>query len=206
MQPLIVLASASPRRLQLMKALGLDPLVHVSDFDEETLSRSVSPAEYVVSAALGKAMDVAKLYTGLIIGVDTDVVCPDGEILGKPIDDKDATRMLLHLFGKTHTVYSAIVLIDTRYEPFQITQGAVCTIVTFETLSTSALEVYVMSGSPRDKAGGYGIQDPVITEVATVTGDVTSVIGLPTEMLRQLLAAKGIDLKPYVNILGCSRK
>lgn len=194
MQPLLVLASASPRRLQLMKSLGLDPLVHVSDFDEETLSRSVSPAEYVVSAALGKAMDVAQRYKGLIIGVDTDVVCPDGEILGKPIDDKDARCMLVHLFGKTHTVYSAIVLIDTRTQPFQMTQGVVCTTVTFKTLSTSALDEYVMSGSPCDKAGGYGIQDSVIKDIATVTGDVTSVIGLPTELLRRLLATHGIKL------------
>ncbi|MFM7188765.1 MAG: Maf family protein, partial [Armatimonadota bacterium] len=127
----LYLASASPRRQELIRYLGIDPVVIVSNFDEASLARIKDPLVYVEAAAHGKAAAVANLRPGIVIGVDTDVVCPDGQILGKPDSVDDAVRMLKHLSGRTHTVHSAIVLVDSTAVPHRVLSEVTTTKVTF---------------------------------------------------------------------------
>ena len=106
--PVSYLASASPRRQDRIRYLGINPQVVVSNFDEASLAHIKDPIVYVEAAATGKAAAVADQYQGIVIGVDTDVVCPDGHILGKPENAEAAIAMLKQLSGRTHSVHSAL--------------------------------------------------------------------------------------------------
>ncbi len=188
MMPKIYLASASPRRRQLIRHLGINPEIVVSNFDEATLDHIKDPLVYVEAAAFGKASAVANLHQGIVIGVDTDVVCPDGHILGKPDSVDAAIGMLRHLSGRTHTVHSAIVLVDSTVTPHRVNAEITTTRVTFADIPADQLIAYVATGSPFDKAGGYGMQDQAMAFVASIDGDPSNVIGLPLVSLRQLLS------------------
>ena len=171
--------------------------MEVSRFDEATLAHLADPEEYVRRAAEGKAREVAGRLSGFILGVDTDVVSPDGVVLGKPADPDDARRMLQALSGRTHTVLSALCLLDAdggsggtvRQET-----ALVETRVTFAPLSNRAIETYIATSEPYDKAGGYGFQGRAMAFIATLDGDPSSVIGLPLATTVRLLEGWNIPL------------
>jgi septum formation protein len=192
--PVIYLASASPRRQELIRYLGISPKVVVSNFDEASLAHIKDPIVYVEAAATGKAAAVADQYQGIVIGVDTDVVCPDGHILGKPENTEAAIAMLKQLSGRTHFVHSAIVLVDSTVEPHRVCSEITTTRVTFADIPEDQLKAYVATGSPFDKAGGYGMQDQAMAFVASIDGDPSNVIGLPLVSLRRLLSNWNISM------------
>ncbi len=191
---MLYLASASPRRQELIRYLGINPKVVVSNFDEASLAHIKDPLAYVEAAAKGKAAAVANLHSGIVIGVDTDVVCPDGHILGKPDNYDAAISMLKYLSGRTHTVHSAIVLVDSTVTPHRVISEITTTKVTFADIPEDQLNAYVATGSPFDKAGGYGMQDQAMAFVASIDGDPSNVIGLPLVSLRRLLSLWDITM------------
>ena len=175
--PSLILASQSPRRRDLLRQIGLRFHIIPSTVDE-TIVDDVAPEEHVRILAERKARDVAfKLPSGIILGADTIVVI-DGEILTKPSSEDDAVRMLQRLSGQRHEVFTGFSLIEmpswrrvTRFER---------TVVWFRKLATEEILAYVKSGSPMDKAGGYGIQDDFgAVFVNRVDGDFYNVVGLP---------------------------
>ncbi|MCX6368856.1 MAG: Maf family protein [Armatimonadetes bacterium] len=192
----LVLASASPRRQQLLGLLGVEFIVEVSRFDESSLAYLTDGRVYVQQAALSKAQDVAQRHAGWILGVDTDVVAPDGTILGKPTDSDDAIQMLRSLSGKTHKVFSGVALL-TVAQPGQIIAEALTVVetrVTMAHLPEDAIRAYVATGEPLDKAGGYGIQGGAMPFVTHLEGDPSNVIGLPLWSVAELLSDAKISL------------
>ena len=168
----------------------------MSRFDEATLAHLTDGREYVQRAAESKAQEVASRCAGWILGVDTDVVAPNGTILGKPTDPQDAKRMLQQLSGHTHTVFSGIALL-TAEAPGKITQRTlrvVETRVSMAELPDAAIDAYVATGEPLDKAGGYGIQGGALPFVIRVEGDPSNVIGLPLWPVAEMLLAAGVPL------------
>lgn len=186
-----ILASASPRRKELLGAL-------VKQFDiipakgEEILCTGLAPDEQVRLLAKNKAQEVASLPQAqgkAVLGADTIVVL-DGEILGKPKDERDAERMLLSLSGRTHEVYTGVCIVYPKEGGKKCICEADCTKVTFETLSKSQIKAYVATGSPMDKAGAYGIQDGNL--VRSIEGSMSNVIGLPIELCERMIRKAGI--------------
>ena len=191
----IVLASASPRRRELLALIGVPFRVVVSDFDESSLSSTLDPAEYVERAARGKADEVARRVDGWIIGVDTDVVSPEGAILGKAVDAVDAARMLRLLSGRAHRVFSSLVLLHAAAgTTISVDSQTVVTEVTFTRLSESMISGYLATGEYRDKAGAYGIQGAAMALVERIDGDLSNVIGLPLLALTAMLTARGLPV------------
>ena len=189
-QPLrIVLASASPRRRDLLAQMGIDPIIRPSDIDE-----SVHPGEdavtYVRRLSLGKASAIDPTDpTELIIAADTTVDL-DGTILGKPADADEARAMLRSLSARTHRVHTGVTV---RLGARTATEVAT-TFVTFTPITDTALEWYIATGEPFDKAGAYAIQGSAAVFVASVKGSVSNVIGLPLTTVVALARSLGIDL------------
>jgi len=178
----IILASASPRRKQLLEMLGLTIVVTPAHVQEMPLPRE-SPANY--SRRL--ARDKARAIPGeVVLGADTIVVL-DGLILEKPLDDDDAVAMLMTLQGRTHVVHTAICLVANGVEH----QAADETKVTFRAADEAYLRAYVATGEPRDKSGSYGIQGYGAALVERVEGDFFSVMGLPVRLVIALLEEAG---------------
>lgn len=167
----IVLASASPRRLQLLQACGYDVEVRPADVDETQLP-SEAPGEMVLRLARAKA--AAVVSPALIVAADTTVVL-DGEALAKPLDDEDARRMLGLLRGRIHEVLTGFCV--RRSDAWR--SGIVSTRVTFRPLTDDEIRAYVETGEPRDKAGSYGIQGLGGALVDRVEGSYPNVVGLP---------------------------
>lgn len=177
----LYLASASPRRAQLVKLLGIKDIVISPAHVDETHDGNLAPAEYVEQLALDKAKallpKLSSSEQGIIIGADTTVVL-ENAILGKPVDADDAKAMLRRLSGNTHIVYTGVALIDsaTGKEHSFVEK----TSVTFREISDEEIASYVASGSPMDKAGSYGIQeDHGAVFVSRIEGDYYNVVGLP---------------------------
>ena len=180
----VVLASASPRRRELLQRAGVEFIVRVSDADEH-IEPDTPPHEAVMALARQKALAVAKTCPGdLVIGADT-VVVYDGAILGKPADAADAARMLRMLSGKTHVVYTGVCLVCADKEETFYEQ----TRVTFYPLTEQEIEAYVATGEPMDKAGAYGIQGRGCTLVQGICGDYFNVVGLPVAAVCRRLRA-----------------
>lgn len=174
----VVLASASPRRRELLQTAGVAFTVHVSDA-EEAIAPGTPPQEAVTELARQKAQAVAReCPDDLVIGADTVVVL-DGEILGKPADEADAARMLRMLSGRTHAVYTGVCLLRAGKAETFFEQ----TLVTFYPLTNKEIEEYVATGEPMDKAGAYGIQGRGCTLVREIRGDYFNVVGLPVAAL-----------------------
>lgn len=191
----LLLASASPRRRQLLRLLGVRFTVAASRFDENTLAHLANPAEYVGRAAEEKAGEVARRRAGWILGADTDVVAPDGTILGKPRDDADAHRMLRALSGDTHRVLSGVALLESSGDAvLRRDVRVVETRITFGALDDAAIGAYVATGEGRDKAGAYGIQGGALGFVTRIDGDLSNVIGLPLWTVGEMLASFGVPL------------
>jgi septum formation protein len=194
----LVLASASPRRREILGQLGVEFRVVPSGIDETALPGE-TPEQHVVRLADEKASEVAQRFVAdeqrpLVLAADTIVII-DGEVLGKPAHDADAVRMLLALGGRTHRVMTALCLREARgahREAFALT-----TLVRFRPLDARVARAYVASGEGRDKAGSYAIQGLGAGLVAAIEGSYTNVVGLPAvETLAALMRAGVIDAWP----------
>jgi septum formation protein len=180
----IVLASASPRRRELLRQVGVEFRVVVAAVDESVL-QDEAPAAYVVRVARDKALAVlAREGDGLpVLGADTAVVL-DGRILGKPGDRAEARAMLSSLSGRTHEVYSAAVLAAGAQPPRDCLN---ISRVTFAELDRAWIESYCDSGDPMDKAGAYGVQGRAAEKIIRIEGSFSGVMGLPLYETCQLL-------------------
>ena len=185
---MIILASQSPRRQELMKLTGLPFTVRGAD--EEIAPRGAGPAKTVEALSRAKAEEVAKGFANaLIIAADTIVVI-DGRELGKPHTQQDAFDMLSLLSGRTHEVVT--VLSVCRGERTE--SEAVVTRVTFRALTDEEIRAYIATGEPMDKAGSYGIQGYGAMFVSHLEGDYFSVMGLPLCPLCRMLRAFGVSI------------
>lgn len=174
----IILASGSPRRLEIMRSHGLDPLVRPSAI-EESYPNFLSPAEVSMFLALSKALDVkgkCDAADALIVGADTIVVLDDA-VLGKPADSSSALSMLMSMSGRKHFVITGVSLADSRsgltscfYESTE---------VFFRKLPAEEIAAYVSTDEPYDKAGGYAIQGTFAKYTEKIIGDLENVIGFP---------------------------
>lgn len=194
---IIVLASGSPRRKELLAKTGLKFSVVVSGGEEK--AETSDPAETVEKLSLDKASAVADLLQAekepqLIIGADTVVAC-DGEILGKPSDREDAFRMLWKLQGQTHQVYTGVTLLLKKKHTWQAHTFSEKTDVQFYPVSREELLAYIETVEPMDKAGSYGIQGGFGIYVKGICGDYNNVVGLPVGRLVYELKKLGIDIR-----------
>ncbi|MBW0146893.1 Maf family protein [Marinobacter arenosus] len=182
----IILASASPRRSELLQQIGVTFSVQPADVDE-TPRPGEPPEHYVERLARDKALAVSGSSPGvLVLGSDTSVVL-NGVILGKPANRDEAVETLLTLSGATHQVMTAVALAeDDRCQ-----SRVVITEVTFRSLSRAEIEAYAASGEPMDKAGSYGIQGLGGIFVSKLRGSYSAVVGLPLLETAALLADAG---------------
>lgn len=186
-RPDLVLASASPRRSELLAQAGVRHVVQVAGVDE-SVRDGESPADYVERLARAKAVAVLPLAGALpVLGADTTVVVDD-EILGKPVDAADAARMLARLSGREHRVLTAVAVCRGS----EILSRTSDTRVWFRVLDERLIARYVATGEPLDKAGAYGIQGLGGTLVTRIDGSYTGVVGLPLAETVALLEAFGV--------------
>jgi septum formation protein len=183
-KPQLILASASPRRRELLRQVGVRFRVAVAEVDERALPGE-EPAAYVLRVARDKALAIQASEGDRlpVLGADTAVVL-DRRILGKPVDRPGAVAMLRSLSGRTHEVYSAAVLVQADRpvrECLNISR------VTFAELESDWIEAYCDSGDPMDKAGSYGVQGRAAEKIARIEGSFSGVMGLPLYETCQLL-------------------
>ena len=189
-QQSLILASASPRRQQLLQELGIEFSTVSADIDETPIFGE-SPTDFARRMAQDKAKKVAATNSAsLIIGADTVVALQDGIILGKPENPDAAVSMLQQLNNKTHIVMTGLCLchLDTGYEKTIVEK----TEVTFLNNSLELIRAYVKTEEPLDKAGSYGIQGLGTILIKSIKGSCTNVIGLPVSQLTTLLLAKNV--------------
>lgn len=183
-----VLASASPRRKELLEKMGLQFSIVVSEADESTVSRDIPVNLYVQELALLKASATAKMLLrnkkALLIAADT-IVTLDGEILGKPDGEDGAKKMLSSLSGRTHEVYTGYCVM--RISDGKTVCNSIKTEVKFKTLTERKIRSYIESGEPMDKAGAYGIQGLGSMLIEKINGDYFNVVGLPVSALADTL-------------------
>jgi septum formation protein len=178
----IILASASPRRADLLKKIVKDFKVVVSDFDESKLDHS-DPVTFAKKASYEKAKDVAKRnFEAIVIGADT-IVVNKGAIYGKPKDLKEAKKMLKALSGITHQVITGVTL----FRQGRYVTGYAETEVTFNPLKEKDIDDYLKDSHVLDKAGSYAIQEIGDKFVKKIKGDRDNVVGLPVAMLKEML-------------------
>lgn len=192
--PRVVLASASPRRIELLSSLGLVPTTIPADVDESRLPGESAP-DYVLRVATDKAHAVSvgamtPIGDVVVVAADTSVVV-DGRVIGKPVDDVDAARTLRLLAGRSHEVLSAVVVMD----PDGVEHSSLSsTRVTFAELDDAEIAWYVDTGEPRGKAGSYAIQGLGGFMVESIDGAPSTVIGLPLRPTIELLRMAGVDV------------
>lgn len=203
----IILASASPRRIEILRTHGVEAEVVPADVDE-SLPEGTEPRIACMYNALKKALYVENIImkeaaetdagTGtarqpdaLIIAADTIVY--DGRILGKPADDDDAFRTLSELRARTHQVMTGVAVVDAG----KLDKRVFCetTSVSFDDYSDDDIRAYIATGEPADKAGSYAIQGLWSSHVTDTEGDYFNVIGLPWERLRRELVSLGADVQ-----------
>ncbi len=193
MRKKIILASASPRRKELLSQIGVTFEI-VKAEGEEHITSSV-PTEVVKELSMQKAREVAAKCDGsIIIGADT-VVSIEGQILGKPKDKADAIRMLQLLQGKKHQVITGVTVLFQ--DGTKLLSFAEVTDVHLYPMTNAQIEHYIATGEPMDKAGAYGIQGRFAVYVRGIEGDYNNVVGLPVGRLYQEILSKGIDLLDY---------
>ncbi|MEE8496081.1 MAG: Maf family protein, partial [Xanthomonadales bacterium] len=186
---LLILASSSPRRWELLNQVGVAYRVIVADIDE-SIRGGEGVREYVCRMAREKALEVHRRdgVTVAVLGADTAVVV-NGRILGKPVDREDAIRMLEGLSGRTHEVWSAVALVlpgGGLRERLNITK------VTFSELDRAWIESYCDSGDPMDKAGAYGVQGIAAQKISHMEGSYSGVMGLPLHETAEILQQAGV--------------
>jgi len=191
--PTLVLASASPRRLDLLRQIGIVPdHVDPAEIDEAPLPREL-PAAHVMRLARAKAEAARPRHPdAFILAADTVVAC-GRRILGKPEDAAAARACLTLLSGRRHRVYGVVAVIDPRG---RIATRRVVSQVAFKRLSDRELAAYLSTGEWRDKAGGYAIQGHAATLVSWMQGSYSNVVGLPLFETAQLLAGLGYPICP----------
>ena len=187
----IILASASPRRKEILEMLGVKNMRIIPAVGEEKAPEHAAPEEIVRSLALEKAREVAVQAAAgeTVIAADT-IVWHKGRIFGKPHSEAEALSMLKELSGQTHTVYTGVALIRDGQE----LSAAEETSVRFRPISTEEIEAYVKSGEPMDKAGAYGAQGRASVFVEGIEGDFFNVMGLPVCLLDSMLKKLGLSL------------
>ena len=178
---MLVLASQSPRRREILRQAGIPFTVRAADVDESVLAGE-SPADYVQRLAAAKAYAIEAAEGEIVLGADTTVVI-DGQILAKPADAAEARRMLGLLSGRRHEVLTGICLRNGE----AAIRDCVTTSVLFATISGAEIDEYVASGEPMDKAGAYAIQGLASKFVARIEGDYFNVMGLPVALLYRRL-------------------
>ena len=177
----LILASASPRRRELMALTGLSFTVDAPDVDE---SCSLPPREAVMELSRRKALATAALHPGCVILAADTLVAVDDTALGKPRDAEDAFRMLHSLSGRWHQVYTGVSVVDvdgTLRSEVDVTD------VHFEAMTDEAIRRYIATGEPMDKAGAYAVQGIAGLWIDELRGSHTNVIGLPMALTRRLL-------------------
>ena len=186
----IILASASPRRQQLLELIGLTFRIVVSDVEEDN-TKDMLPQELAVAHAIDKALDVSKKVPkdAVVIGADTIVVV-DGKVFGKPHDHAEAVNMLTVLAGREHVVVSGVAVAKGE----TLVSGSTVTTVKFRSLSQEQIKKYVDSGEPMDKAGAYAIQGKGALFVESINGCYSNVVGLPLVTLAELLGQVGVHI------------
>lgn len=189
----LILASASPRRRDLLREAGIEFEIVVPEAVEPSRATGEDARAFAQRAALAKATEVARRRAGrLVLGADTIVVL-DGEVLGKPRDEAEARAMLARLSGRTHHVYSGVALARAHPDGGVAADSAVAeTRVTFRRLDAGDIAAYVGTGEPLDKAGAYGIQGLGGRLVAGYEGSYTNVVGLPMETVRRMLRGRRV--------------
>jgi septum formation protein len=187
----IILASASPRRIELLKQFKIE-FESIPSHIEETVRLDENPSQIVMGLAYEKALEVAKQYPDQLI-IASDTIVYYQKVLGKPNSYEEAKSMLEHLSGSTHSVYTGIALI--HLESSRKVIGYEKTEVTFRVLSEREITSYLDTGEPFDKAGAYGIQGYGALLVSHITGDFYNVMGLPLSKLNTMLSRNfGIEL------------
>jgi len=188
MEPL-VLASQSPRRAEILRAVGWRFVVRVTETDE-ALRAGETPSVYVERLAQAKALAVARdtvsdssCQPRLVLGADTTVVV-DGSILGKPRDEADARAMLERLQGRWHEVLTGVALVDA--ERMQTLIAHETTRVLFGRMTADEIKAYVATGEPADKAGAYAVQGRAALFIERIEGDYWNVVGLPVRLVYKL--------------------
>ena len=194
----LILASASPRRRELLTQVGVSFVIEVSDV-EEVLDDTLSPELQVQSLALQKAQAVAAQHKdGLVLGADT-VVVDAGSLLGKPQNIEEAAEMLRSLSGKWHQVMTAVALVDANDTKHEWTSVEI-TNVKFRDLTEDDIAAYVATGESMDKAGAYGIQGYGALLVERIEGCYNNVVGLPLQLVAKGLRNWGINLYEYKEV------
>lgn len=193
----MILASASPRRKEILENLNISFTIHISNISEKYIDGE-TPAELVERLAREKALAVAlelvaARKTDLVLGADT-VVSLGNSILGKPHTAEEAQHMLESLSGQTHTVYTGICLASVHNLTVELKSYFEKSTVTFKKLSSATIDAYVASGQPFDKAGGYGIQGPANAFVENIEGERECVVGLPIKRL--MVELKQLNVEP----------
>ena len=198
-QPYLVLASQSPRRIELLKMLGLSFEVLASNVDE-LIDPTLPPAELVVKLAKQKSAQIAKRLNDkksapfVVLGADTLVVS-DGKYLGKPATKEDAFHMLASLSGKVHEVYTGVSLIGNINRPEGVDESIFQTSrVYFRELATQEINAYIATGEPMDKAGAYAVQGIASAFIDKIEGCYTNIIGLPIPLVVLMLRKAGIEV------------
>lgn len=190
----IILASASPRRKELLEKAGVPFTVCPSDVEE--IITKTAPDQVVEELSLQKARAVAAQSEeeAIVIGSDT-IVAYDGQILGKPENKEDAAAMLTSLQGNTHQVYTGVTVFWQGAKGREQLTFSECTEVTFYPMTDKEIQEYIATGEPMDKAGSYGIQGAFAVYVKGISGDYNNVVGLPVARLFQEMKKQGIDLR-----------
>lgn len=187
----IILASASPRRKDILEKTGLKFQVDAGAYEED-MGLDMEPHKLARFLSLEKASAVARKFTnGLIIAADTFIIFK-GEVLGKPHTDKEAKRMLSLLNGKTHSVITGFTILDTGSN--KKISRSVETKVSFKKLTENEIKAYIKSGEPLDKAGAYAIQGLGAVIVKYIEGDYFNVMGLPLSSLTEALKKFGVNV------------
>lgn len=194
----LILASASPRRRELLTQVGVSFEIEVSDV-EEVIDASLPPELQVQSLALQKAQAVAaQRKEGLVLGADT-VVAAHGRLLGKPHSEAEAKAMLRSLSGTWHQVMTAVALVDAADQNNTWTSIEI-TNVKFRDLTENDIAAYVATGESMDKAGAYGIQGYGALLVERIEGCYNNVVGLPLQQVAKGLRTWGINLYDYEEV------
>lgn len=189
----IILASASPRRKELLQQLNLKFDILVSH--KEEIITQTEPCEVVTELACQKAEEVTKQISedAVVIGADTIVVY-QGKIMGKPKDSDDAFYMLSQLQGNTHEVYTGVSIWEKSDNRWKHSEFYEKTQVTFYPMTHNEIEYYIKLGEPMDKAGAYGIQGAGAAYIKEIRGDYNNVVGLPIGRLYQEFFKRGIAI------------
>ena len=187
----IVLASASPRRRELLTMLGVKDFKIIPAEGDEIIEQGLSPSEVVCALSRAKAEEVSKKCVALDVAIAADtIVVLDGAILGKPLNKSDAFRMLKLLSGRAHEVYTGVTIMQGEkvFSEFERT------LVRFRAITDREIEAYIKTGEPMDKAGSYGAQGIGALFIEGIEGDFFNVMGLPLCRLSKMLEQLGVYL------------